>query len=184
MNKFFVLLFVTLFAGLQSSFGQTIPKASLIKIQTALKELGYDPGNINGVYNSKTKNAIKQLQTANNMVSDGVLNNGTIDLLFPKKKEVVEEVPGNKLSGPGISPVNKLLIILFVFIATIVVIRLMDQKTKMKINISSSSVDPRGKNVVAMLGRKLKKADNHLQSNRFEKAKSIYSSVINQLEQK
>jgi len=40
-------------------------------LQTRLKALGYDPGEIDGVYGEKTKNAVMTYQRAKNLAVDG-----------------------------------------------------------------------------------------------------------------
>ncbi len=47
------------------------------KIQTALKNAGYDAGPIDGKMGTKTKNAVKKFQKENNLTADGVVGSKT-----------------------------------------------------------------------------------------------------------
>lgn len=56
-------------------------KPSLKNIQLALKNAGYDPGNLDGKMGSKTKLAIKAFQKANKMKADGRVGKNTWSVL-------------------------------------------------------------------------------------------------------
>ncbi|QAT16878.1 hypothetical protein BU251_03590 [Candidatus Velamenicoccus archaeovorus] len=51
------------------------------EIQTALKNAGYYAGDIDGKFGPKTKKAVEEFQTANNLSVDGVVGPQTWDLL-------------------------------------------------------------------------------------------------------
>ncbi|MCM8770548.1 MAG: peptidoglycan-binding protein [Candidatus Omnitrophica bacterium] len=59
----------------------TTAKPSVIDIQTALKNAGFDPGKIDGKMGAKTREAIKAFQKANNLVVDGRVGSKTWALL-------------------------------------------------------------------------------------------------------
>lgn len=60
-----------------SSYNQSSYSEDTKKIQLRLIELGYDPGPADGVRGQKTINAIKQFQSDNGLVADGVIGNQT-----------------------------------------------------------------------------------------------------------
>jgi peptidoglycan hydrolase-like protein with peptidoglycan-binding domain len=49
--------------------------------QQALKDKGYDPGAVDGVMGSRTREAIKNFQTASNLKATGTLNSETREKL-------------------------------------------------------------------------------------------------------
>ncbi len=51
------------------------------QIQTKLKELGYFDDKIDGIYGSKTKNAVVQFQKDNNLTTDGIVGTKTLEKL-------------------------------------------------------------------------------------------------------
>jgi murein L,D-transpeptidase YcbB/YkuD len=53
----------------------------VIKIQTALKNAGFDPGLIDGKLGSRTRRALKEFQSSNGLPSDGRVDKQTWDLL-------------------------------------------------------------------------------------------------------
>ena len=69
-------------------------------IQQALKDLGFDPGPIDGIRGRKTIKAIKEFQTANNLVSDGLVGTQTSAFLFKGK----EPVSGKEFDIPVTMP--------------------------------------------------------------------------------
>jgi len=54
---------------------------SVYNAQKKLKQLGYDPGPIDGIFGKKTKNAIKNFQADNYINVTGQLNNETKEKL-------------------------------------------------------------------------------------------------------
>lgn len=53
----------------------------VVKIQTKLKELGLYTGNIDGIFGTNTKNAVKQFQSKNGLTSDGIAGPKTLAAL-------------------------------------------------------------------------------------------------------
>lgn len=65
-------------AGIGGGIGPTAYVVDDVKsVQIALKNRGYDPGDINGMMSSQTLDAIRQFQTANNLPVTGVLDQRT-----------------------------------------------------------------------------------------------------------
>jgi peptidoglycan hydrolase-like protein with peptidoglycan-binding domain len=59
------------------SFGTAVSVEDIRKVQIALKNRGYDPGEINGMVSSETEAAIKKFQFANNLPVSGNLDEPT-----------------------------------------------------------------------------------------------------------
>lgn len=57
-------------------------------IQQALKDLGFDPGPIDGIRGRKTIKAIKEFQAKNNLVADGLVGPKTSAILFKDQEPV------------------------------------------------------------------------------------------------
>jgi murein L,D-transpeptidase YcbB/YkuD len=55
--------------------------SSVIKIQTALKNAGFQPGPIDGKMGQRTQNALRRFQKANGLTADGWLDKKTWELL-------------------------------------------------------------------------------------------------------
>lgn len=51
-------------------------------LQTRLKEMELDPGEIDGLYGAKTEKAVRAFQTKNNLVVDGIAGYNTLTMLF------------------------------------------------------------------------------------------------------
>ena len=47
------------------------------KLQTALKQLGYNPGSIDGIFGANTKKAVQKFQKANKITADGIVGTNT-----------------------------------------------------------------------------------------------------------
>jgi len=59
----------------------------VMEVQQALKDLGYNPGEINGMMSSDTQRALRQFQTSNNLPVTGVIDKRTqIALGWPEKR--------------------------------------------------------------------------------------------------
>ncbi len=71
--------------ALETSFN-TQQKASIKEIQQALSNAGFDPGPVDGIRGRKTINAIKEFQSANGLVADGLVGAKTIAVLFTNSK--------------------------------------------------------------------------------------------------
>jgi|HubBroStandDraft_1064217.scaffolds.fasta_scaffold143790_1 peptidoglycan hydrolase-like protein with peptidoglycan-binding domain len=79
---FFLALCLSLIALNRSTFGQS--RVALQKAQEALKNLGYDPGPIDGVAGRKTVQALSSYQEANGLSVTGKLDQATATQLLPK----------------------------------------------------------------------------------------------------
>lgn len=64
------------------TFSQGVQDNCVILIQQRLKDLGYDPGAVDGIFGEKTFNAVKVFQQKSNMTVDGVVGPGTWRRLF------------------------------------------------------------------------------------------------------
>ncbi len=53
----------------------------VLEVQRALKESGYDPGQIDGVYGKKTERAVRRFQKANGLKADGIAGKRTFAAL-------------------------------------------------------------------------------------------------------
>ncbi len=71
-------------------------------IQQALKDLGYDPGPIDGVRGRLTIKAIKSFQADNQLVIDGLVGPKTIAVLFKKHLPVSDGMFDIPLSTPWV----------------------------------------------------------------------------------
>ncbi|MDD5595831.1 MAG: peptidoglycan-binding domain-containing protein [Candidatus Omnitrophica bacterium] len=69
------------FAGKRKVFSEPKSRPNVKQVQTALKNAGYNPGNIDGKMGSQTVEAIKAFQTANNLPADGKAGKKTWGLL-------------------------------------------------------------------------------------------------------
>lgn len=65
----------------ESSTGMRGNTGNIRAVQQALKDKGYDPGPVDGVVGSRTKEAIKSFQTASNIRPSGSLNAETVEKL-------------------------------------------------------------------------------------------------------
>lgn len=52
-----------------------------MEIQSILQKIGYDPGEIDGIYGPKTENAVKQFQKNNGLTADGIIGENTYRIL-------------------------------------------------------------------------------------------------------
>lgn len=68
----------------------------ILEIQTALANLGYRPGPLDGVWGRQTAAAVKEFQTKHGLTPDGVLGPITIAALLPSG------VPGKDLEQDGL----------------------------------------------------------------------------------
>lgn len=63
-------------------YGQGNQGDCVVLIQTKLKQLGYDPGPIDGIYGTKTTSAVKLFQSRAGLTQDGVVGPQTWSALF------------------------------------------------------------------------------------------------------
>lgn len=61
---------------------------SVLKIQTRLKEMGYQPGPLDGIRGRLTIGAVKMFQYANGLVGDGLVGPKTLTALFPSAAQL------------------------------------------------------------------------------------------------
>jgi peptidoglycan hydrolase-like protein with peptidoglycan-binding domain len=59
------------------SMGQDVSDLQLI-----LQSLGYNPGAIDGIYGSRTMNAVIEFQRNNGLVADGIAGSDTFNMIF------------------------------------------------------------------------------------------------------
>lgn len=63
----------------------------VVMIQTDLNNNGYNPGIVDGIYGSATRNAISDFQEANNLVDDGILGPKTLNALGYEVKTIMRD---------------------------------------------------------------------------------------------
>lgn len=63
------------------------------RLQSELKRMGFDPGEVDGVMGSRTKSAIKEFQKANGLTADGIVG--------PQTATVLSAMGGSSVSVPG-----------------------------------------------------------------------------------
>ena len=71
-------------SGMSGSSGTAMSNrgsSNIKEVQQALKDKGYDPGPVDGVMGSKTKDALKSFQSASNLSATGTLNSETAEKL-------------------------------------------------------------------------------------------------------
>ncbi|MDD4899471.1 MAG: peptidoglycan-binding protein [Candidatus Omnitrophica bacterium] len=71
------------FAGKGTVGSEPKSRPNTKKIQTALRNAGYNPGNIDGKMGALTMDAIKAFQSANNLPADGKVGKNTWAVLRP-----------------------------------------------------------------------------------------------------
>ena len=87
----FLLVLVLLFSCMQivqAEKVQTLKKgsrgAAVKTLQTALKDLGFYQGKIDGIFGNGTRNAVKAYQRKNGLKADGVAGPKTLGKLYAK----------------------------------------------------------------------------------------------------
>jgi len=87
-------------------------KAEICQIQTALKQNGFDPGNIDGVVGPKTKNAIADFQRQRNLSVSGNLDReteialglrGSQETIIVTGEETLREKPNNVIPNVNVN---------------------------------------------------------------------------------
>lgn len=78
-----VLILAVFLIGIGMQSASTLSKQGssgdeVRKIQTNLKKWGYNVGNVDGIYGSKTKNAVKEFQKNNGLKVDGIAGTETL----------------------------------------------------------------------------------------------------------
>jgi len=53
----------------------------VVELQLKLRQAGFDPGRVDGIYGFQTQNAVEQFQEANNLFPDGVASQDTLQAL-------------------------------------------------------------------------------------------------------
>ena len=92
--------------GAKESQGEKWAMQDVKKAQEALKDKGHDPGSIDGVIGSQTRQAIRAFQNANGLKATGRLDSETTEKLG------VEKASASSASSPGMgkgqaSPMQK-----------------------------------------------------------------------------
>ena len=64
--------------GIAGKNTRTKIKNQVINLQKNLKKLGYDAGTADGIYGTKTKEAVKKFQKANGLTVDGIAGSKTL----------------------------------------------------------------------------------------------------------
>ena len=64
-------------------------KQEVIEVQLILEKKGYNPGEIDGIWDKKTKSAIKKFQNDNELIVSGELDNTTLAYLGTKKGKLI-----------------------------------------------------------------------------------------------
>ena len=81
----FMLIFI-LFFGLSFSYNHKVEAANIIKgdtysnvvaVQTVLKKWGYYNGKVDGIFGSRTREAVRYFQRKNGLVADGIVGSKT-----------------------------------------------------------------------------------------------------------
>lgn len=73
---------------------------NVLKVQTRLKELGFDPGPLDGVRGRATIAAVRQFQTSRGLESDGLVGPVTYTALFDNEKA---KFPDSQVVPPKVS---------------------------------------------------------------------------------
>ena len=76
----------------------------VVYLQNKLKGRGFDPGTVDGIFGTKTKNAVKQFQSENDLKADGVCGQMTWQAL-----ETDEEIFDVQISGVNKKLLNRIL---------------------------------------------------------------------------
>lgn len=63
------------------------PEYSVTELQTNLNTLGYDCGTVDGIFGTKTENAVKAFQKANGLTVDGIVGTATLSKISEKLAE-------------------------------------------------------------------------------------------------
>lgn len=83
-----------------SSFAQR--RDQIIAVQQRLSALGFNPGPIDGVWGSMTATALREYQQQNGLVPTGVVNDRSLELLFPGTDNA--EFRASVTAAPSINP--------------------------------------------------------------------------------
>jgi peptidoglycan hydrolase-like protein with peptidoglycan-binding domain len=75
----------------------------VVKLQKALKILGYYSGTCDGIFGEKTETAVKRFQKAKGLSQDGIAGNGTIRCIFGSS---AEETTAKAVSAAASSKIN------------------------------------------------------------------------------
>lgn len=103
-----LVLFVSCIGLPEAAFARTMKKGSrgsdVKTLQTALKNLGFYSGKIDGIYGKKTVNAVKAYQRKNGLKADGVAGPKTLGKLYEKEEAQTGNTAETETSSPVLSP--------------------------------------------------------------------------------
>jgi hypothetical protein len=72
----------------------TVDKKTILQAQSQLKQLGYNPGPIDGLWGAKTRRAVKSFQQDNSLPATGNLDPATLRQLMPVDKSDQQDTGG------------------------------------------------------------------------------------------
>ena len=80
----------SLSGNLPAAVDQLLAQDMIQQAQTTLKIAGFDSGRIDGVFDAKTADAVRQYQAANGIPVSGLLDEPTRRILFPGFEDASE----------------------------------------------------------------------------------------------
>ena len=99
-----LVLLVSCMQIVQAEKVQTLKKgsrgAAVKTLQTALKDLGFYNGKIDGIFGKGTRSAVKAYQRKNGLKADGVAGPKTLGKLYAKADDDTAETPASGSDSP------------------------------------------------------------------------------------
>jgi len=77
--------------SLPAAVDQLLAKDMIQQAQTQLKLAGFDPGRMDGVFDARTSQAVRQYQVANALPVSGLLDGPTRSVMFPGFQDATED---------------------------------------------------------------------------------------------
>jgi peptidoglycan hydrolase-like protein with peptidoglycan-binding domain len=77
--------------SLPAAADQLLAKDMIQQAETHLKLAGFDPGRVDGVFDARTSQAVRQYQVANAIPVSGMLDEPTRRVLFPGSQDKNED---------------------------------------------------------------------------------------------